>query len=99
MGLGPRETHHLSPHAWYGGLREAMGFARPQPILRLAINLKTAKTVEMIVPEKPCGVDHFTPAALRIASVSASQTMSSSLKRWRTRRMAAAPSGVPTTKG
>jgi hypothetical protein len=38
-------------------------------------------------------------AALRIASVSVNQTASSFLRRDRTRRKAAAPSGVPITKG
>src|SRR5262245_66646424 len=42
---------------------------------------------------------HFRPAALRMASVSVSQTWSSFLRRERTRRKAAAPSGVPITKG
>ena len=39
------------------------------------------------------------PAALRMASVSVNQTASSFFSRKRTRRKAAAPSGVPTTKG
>src|SRR5262249_50021744 len=42
---------------------------------------------------------HFCPAALRVASVSVSQTCSSFLRRESTRRKAAAPSGVPITKG
>jgi hypothetical protein len=41
----------------------------------------------------------YRPAAFRIISVSASQTVSSFLRRERTRRIAAAPSGVPTTNG
>src|SRR5262249_21737068 len=42
---------------------------------------------------------HFRPAALRMAAVSVSQTFSSLLRRERTRRKAAAPSGAPITKG
>jgi hypothetical protein len=44
-------------------------------------------------------VNHLRPAALRIASVSVNQTLSSFFKRERTRRIAAAPSGVPITNG
>ena len=42
---------------------------------------------------------HLGSAVLRMDSVSVSQTASSILKRVRTRRNAAAPSGVPITKG
>jgi CO/xanthine dehydrogenase Mo-binding subunit len=49
----------------------------------------------------PSGADgySFQSSRLRMASVSVSQTASSFLRRVSTRRNAAAPSGVPTTKG
>src|SRR5262249_53672991 len=49
--------------------------------------------------EERVAKSQFRPPALRRASVSVSQTRSSCLRRMRTRRIAAAPSGVPTTKG
>jgi len=44
-------------------------------------------------------VAYFTLIALRIVSVSVNQTLASLFNRASTRRIAAAPSGVPTTKG